>query len=182
MTAPTYRDLLTAAMTALARDHPTALFLGQAVEYEGTSMFATLAGVPPAQRLELPVFENTQLGLATGLALSGSYLPVCLFPRINFLLCAMDQLVLHLDALPRLSVGGFQPKVLIRTAVASGDPPGLDPGPQHLGDYTAALRQMLQTVRVIDLLDKAQIAPAYAEAAARAGATLLVEHHALYDT
>ncbi len=174
----TYRNALTAAMTELGA-RPDALFLGQAVAYPGTGMTATLAGVPRDRLIELPVAEDLQMGMGTGLALAG-FLPVLIYPRINFLLLAINQLVLHLDKLPIYSDGGYRPRVIIRTMIASPEP--MDPGPQHLGNFTQALRQMLTTVEVIELLGAIDVAPAYRHAAERAkGATLIVEHVALYD-
>lgn len=200
----TYRDALTAAMAELAAD-PRAVFLGQSVVAGGTAMTATLRDVPAGQKIELPVFEDTQMGLATGLALSG-YLPITIYPRINFLLLAVSQLILHLDALPVYS--DYRPKVIIRTAIPTPVP--LDPGPQHMdptsdqpdyserwGDgmseradipylnpdgYVAALRAMLRTVRVYELTTTRQILPAYRAALARPLSTILVERADLYDT
>ena len=174
----TYRDRLTEAM-ALAAQHG-ATFLGQAVRYPGTAMTATFAGVPDDQLIELPVFENTQLGISTGLSLQSGRPVVSIFPRINFLLCATDQLVLHLDALPRYSDGGYVPHVIIRTAVATDSP--LNPGEQHLSDYSVALRHLLKTVEVIPLKDPRAILPAYRDAlAGPPHSTILVEYSALYD-
>lgn len=170
-----YLDQLTEAMTFLSLT-PNTLFLGQAVAYPGTGMTQTFQNVPKDRLIELPVFENTQLGMCAGLSLAG-YTPISIFPRINFLLCAMDQLVLHLDAIPRYSK--FRPKVIIRTAVASPTP--LDPGAQHLGDYTAAISGMLKTVKTEVLWNPSAILPAYRRALAREGSTLLVEHTCRYD-
>lgn len=170
----TYRDELRRAMEMVAA-HPRAVFLGQSVVAGGTAMSGTLAGVPAEQRIEMPVFENTQMGISVGLALAG-WLPVSVYPRINFLLEATGQLVQHLDALPAM---GFTPRVLVRTAVAHGYP--LDPGPQHLGDYSAALRALLRTVKVVRLTRADEVVPAYQRAAERPGATVLVEYAALYD-
>lgn len=170
-----YLDRLTEAMTALGRDDRT-IFLGQAVAYPGTAMTATFSGVPRERLLEVPVFEDTQLGMAIGLSLAG-YLPVCVYPRINFLLLAMSQLVLHLDALPRYS--DYRPRVIVRTAVAHDRP--LDPGAQHLGDYSRAVSAMLRTVEVVNLRPTADcILPAYRRAAEADHSTILVEYHELY--
>ena len=94
----TYRTELTRAMTLLGQD-PRTIVMGQAVAFPGTGMTATFAGVPKDQLLELPVAEDMQLGMAIGMSLAG-YLPICVFPRWNFLLAATDQLVNHLDKLP----------------------------------------------------------------------------------
>jgi pyruvate/2-oxoglutarate/acetoin dehydrogenase E1 component len=137
-----YFEAIRDAMTDLAKD-PRTIFVGQAVAYPGTAMSRTLEFVPESQKLEFPVAENFQMGFCIGLALQG-YLPVCIYPRFNFLLCAIDQLVLHLDKFPAMGAG--VPKVIIRTAVAHDQP--MNPGPQHLGDFTEAVSEMLTTVHV----------------------------------
>ncbi len=60
------------------------MFMGQAVEYAGTAMTNTLKDVPKEQLLEMPVFEDTQMGMTLGLALAG-FIPVSIYPRWNFL-------------------------------------------------------------------------------------------------
>lgn len=182
----TYRDALTAAMETLSLN-PRAVFLGQSIRDGGTAMTTTFAGVPRDRLIELPVFENTQLGMATGMALAGD-LPVCVFPRINFLLCAIDQLVLHINALPRYSA--YRPKVIIRTAIATPEP--LDPGPQHLGNYCIALGELLNVsrdwssfsneIRVVKLNNVKDIEMGYRWAMERELSTILVERTELYDT
>ena len=171
-----YFDELCRAMTMLAKQ-PRSIFVGQSVASEGTAMFKTLRDVPMKKRLEFPVAEDCQLGFCTGAALNGD-LPISIFPRVNFLLLAMSQLVLHLDKIPIYSRGGFNPRVIIRTAIATPVP--LDPGPQHLGDYTEALRAMLETIKVVRLDAAEQIVPEYLAAAERRGSTLLIERTELY--
>ena len=90
-----YFDELRRSMEWLAEKQDT-FFLGQAVVADGTAMSNTLKKIPIAKRLELPVFENTQLGMSLGLALNGT-VPVSIFPRWNFLVCASDQLINHVD-------------------------------------------------------------------------------------
>ena len=72
------------------------------------------------------------------------------------------------------------PKVPVMISAAVPTPEPLDPGPQHLGNFSEAFRQMCKTVRIVDLTDAGMIVPAYKEAAARAGATILVEFTELY--
>ncbi len=166
-----YFSQLGAAMRALAK-HPRAIFMGQSVLYPGTAMFRTMEDIPMEKRLELPVAEEMQMGMAIGMSLNGD-LPICIYPRFNFLLLAMGQLVLHLDKLPIYSNGGYKPRVIVRTAIATNKP--MDPGPQHLGDYTDALRQMLDTVMVIRLENEHDIVSQYERAMTRDGSTVLVE-------
>jgi pyruvate/2-oxoglutarate/acetoin dehydrogenase E1 component len=166
---PNYFDSLCDAMFFVAQ-HPKAIFMGQGVGNPGTTMSDTFRNVPNSQLLEMPVAEDMQMGMAIGMALEG-YLPVCVFPRWNFLLCAANQLVNHLDRLPLYS--GYRPKVIIRTAVPSTFP--FNPGPQHDDDFTAAFSAMLRTVKVVKLHRPAEIVPAYEEALWSTKSTLLVE-------
>lgn len=162
----------------LLAEHPRALFMGQAVAYKGTGMTDTFKDVPREKLLELPVAEDMQMGMAIGYALDGG-LPVCVYPRFNFLLLATNQLVLHLDKLPLYSAGRYKPRVIIRTAIASDKP--LDPGAQHVGNFCEAFRHMLHTIEIIELWDAAKIIPAYEYALARdRHSILLVEHAGRY--
>jgi pyruvate/2-oxoglutarate/acetoin dehydrogenase E1 component len=164
-----YFDELCRAMTWLGQ-RPRTVFIGQAVGYPGTAMYGTLRGVPAEKRRELPVAEEFQLGVTTGLALEG-FIPVSIFPRWNFLLLAVNQLVNHLDKVPLIS--DYRPKVIIRTGIGSVRP--LDPQWQHKGDFTEAMRLMLQTIRVVRLDEPEQIVPAYQEAYESEGSTILCE-------
>lgn len=159
------------AMTLLAKDS-RCLFLGQDVVYAGTSMHRHLAGVPRSQRIEMPVAEDLQMGISTGLALQG-FLPVSVYPRMDFLMRAMDQLVNHLDKLDRMSKGQFRPKVIIRTRVGGKTP--LDAGPQHTQDHTLAFKFMLENIEVSRVFLPKEILPTYEQALERKGSTLVVE-------
>jgi pyruvate/2-oxoglutarate/acetoin dehydrogenase E1 component len=172
----TYFDELCRAMEMIA-EHPRSIFLGQAVAEKGTGMTASFAKVPREKLLELPVFEDCQLGMSIGLALDGM-LPVSVFPRWNFLLLAANQLVNHLDKLPMYS--DYNPKVIVRVAVGTSTP--LDPGPQHLGDLSGAFRRMLRTVAVVQLRHPHHIMQCYDAAVRRDGSTVLVEYPELYET
>ena len=167
-----YSEQLMAAMTWLGQQ-PDTIFLGQQVSYPGNALFNTFSGVPMDKRRELPIMEDTQLGMGIGLSLAGK-VPVCIFPRMNFLMCAMNQLVNHLDKIAVYSHGQFEPKVIIRVAVGSEKP--LYPGVQHCGDYPL----YLEHTRIVRLYDSKDILPAYQEAYARQGGTVLVEYADLY--
>ena len=160
-------------------EKPDTLFIGQAVEFPGTAMTETLKLVPAHKRVELPVAEEMQMGMSIGLALAG-FVPVSIYPRWPFLLLATNQLVNHLDKLSIYSHGGYQPKVIIRTAVPSRVP--LDPQSQHLGNYSDPFRQMLKTVEVIECERADQIFEAYRKAYEREDgrSTLIVEHTQRY--
>jgi len=168
----TYIEEIKKAMKLLADDKRTIL-LGQSVKYSGTGLYWTLEGTfPQERRIELPVFEDIQLGMSLGMSLEG-FIPVSIYPRIDFLLLAMSQLVLHLDKMESMSDGQFKPKVIIRTAIGSVKP--LFPGEQHNGDYTDAIRSMLKHIDLIKLEKKEDILPAYKKALESERSTILVE-------
>lgn len=166
-------------MEFLARDERT-VFLGQAVACAGTGMTNTLKNIPRERLLEFPVTEEFQMGVSTGLALTG-FVPVTIYPRWNFLLLAVNQIVNHLDKIPDMSAGGYRPKVIIRTGIGSERP--LHPQHQHVGDYTVAFRQMCKSIEVIRLEEPGQIFPAYRHALEREDgrSTILVEYGDYYN-
>jgi pyruvate/2-oxoglutarate/acetoin dehydrogenase E1 component len=73
--------------------------------------------------------------MATGLALEG-FVPITCYPRFDFFILAMNQLVNHLDKMREMSEDKMQPKVIIRVAVGSKKP--FSAGPQHTQDHTEA--------------------------------------------
>jgi len=156
-------------MRWLAEDKRT-VFLGQSVAWDGARMHASLEGVPNAKRMEMPVIEDFQLGFSIGLALGG-LVPICLYPRIDFMLLAMNQLVNHLDRI--CEMGDFRPQVIVRTTVGSKIP--FNAGPQHTGNYIEPLRGMLRNVRVVELTAAAAVEPAYAEALMGPESHLIIE-------
>jgi pyruvate/2-oxoglutarate/acetoin dehydrogenase E1 component len=175
-----YKEELIRAMDHLAADKRT-IFLGQSVLWPGNSIYGTLANVPSDQKMEMPVFEDTQLGISTGLALTG-YVPVTIFPRFNFFLLTMNQLVNHLDKLSTITRGGVAPKVIMRTAIGSERP--LFPGYQHSGDYTEAMKALgLKNVEIIRLDEPEQVFPAYKKALERndGKSTLIIEYGDYYN-
>ena len=173
-----YFDDLKRSMNFLAKD-PRTLFIGQAVAVAGTAMTNTLADVPRDRLIELPVAEEMQMGMTTGMALTG-LIPVSIFPRWNFLLSAMSQLINHLDKVQVMSNGGYKAKAIVRTGIGSQRP--LHPQHQHIGDFTEALRAMCTTIEVIRVDEPADIFPAYEKALLREDgrSTLVVEYGDYY--
>jgi pyruvate/2-oxoglutarate/acetoin dehydrogenase E1 component len=168
-----YKDELTKAMSYLAEDKRT-IFIGQAVAVPGTIMSSTLDEVSQEKKIELPVAEELQMGMSLGLALNG-FIPVSIYPRWNFMLLAISQLVNHLDKISEMSQKGYNPKVIIRTGIGAKKP--VNPGPQHLGDFTEAFRMMLTNIEVIRLDEPEDVLPAYERALQREDgkSTILVE-------
>ena len=97
------------------------IFLGQSVSFSGNAIFNTLKDIDNSKKIELPVFEELQMGMATGMAMEG-LVPINCYPRFDFLILAMNQLVNHLDKLQIMSDGIFKPKVIIRVAIGSKKP------------------------------------------------------------
>ncbi len=173
-----YFEELKRAMEYLAKDSRT-VFLGQAVAVPGTAMTNTLQNVPRDRLIELPVAEEMQMGMTTGLALTG-LIPVSLFPRWNFLLCAINQLVNHLDKIAIMSSGGYTAQAIIRTSIGSERP--LHPQYQHVGDFSESVRAMCTTIEVIRLTEATEIFPAYQRALQREDgrSSILVEYGDYY--
>jgi pyruvate/2-oxoglutarate/acetoin dehydrogenase E1 component len=172
-----YFDELKRSMEFLGSDDRT-VFLGQAVAMPGTAMSNTLKDVSKDKLIELPVAEEMQMGMSLGMALNG-YIPISVYPRWNFLLCAVSQLVNHVDKLSYMS--DHKAKVIIRTGIGSERP--LHPQHQHIGDFTDAFRLMCKTIEVIRLDEPDQIFPAYEKALLRDDnrSTILVEWGDFYN-
>ena len=174
-----YFEELKKSMNFLAENENT-IFIGQAVEVPGTAMSNTLKDINKKKLLELPVAEEMQMGITTGLALEGR-IPVSIFPRWNFLLLAMNQLINHLDKVNIMSNNGFKVKAIIRTGVGSQRP--LHPQHQHVGNFTESVRKMCSTIDVISLDDPKDIFPSYKKALNRKDgkSTILVEFGDYYN-
>lgn len=147
-----------------------ALFLGQSVAYDGAAIHASLEGVPAEKRVEMPVAEEFQMGYCIGLALAGK-VPVCIYPRMDFMLLCVNQLVNHLDKLP---LYGWKPKVIIRTTIGKKAP--LNAGPQHTQNYTEAFQKMLHHIIVREVRVPQEVAFAYDLAIKGDKSILIVEN------
>jgi len=166
--------------TLFLAKNPQVIFVGQSVSYPGNAIYTgSLKDVPLEHKVEMPVFEETQMGISIGLALEG-FVPVSVFPRFNFLVVALNQLVNHLDKIPHISQGKLRPKVIIKTMVGSVRP--LDPGVQHKSNFTEGFRSLLSNVVVEDLTESEMVFPAYKKALEREDgkSTLLVEYGDYY--
>ena len=151
-------------------DDPRTRFIGQSVCYDGAAIYESLDGVPMEKRLEMPVIEDFQLGYCIGLSLAG-VVPICIFPRMDFMLLAANQLVNHLDKLPLF---GWAPKVIIRARVGTKHP--LDAGPQHTQNYRKEFDTMTCCVQVREVRTAMEVRAAYREALAGSRSYLIVEN------
>lgn len=167
-----YKEEVVKAMRLLVQE-PRVVVLGQGVCFPcAVGLSESLECFPADRKIELPIMEDCQLGMCIGLSLQG-FIPLAVYPRIDFLLLAMGQLCLHLDKFKAMSHGQWAPKVLIRTSIGSKYP--LDAGPQHTGDYTEALCYLLPNTDVVKLELAEDIVPAYQKALASPRSAVLVE-------
>jgi pyruvate/2-oxoglutarate/acetoin dehydrogenase E1 component len=173
-----YKEELIRSMMWLSEKEDT-VFLGQACKVSGHAISSTITDVPQEKRIELPVFEETQLGMSTGLALEG-FVPITMYPRFDFIILACNQLVNHLDKIREMSKGDMRPRVIIRVSVGSKNP--IDAGPQHTQNHINAMRKMLTDVDVVDLQEPEDVFPAFKNAYERSDSrsTLLVEYGEYY--
>jgi len=175
-----YKDELVRSMEWLGQKDDV-VFLGQACAVSGHAISSTLTNVPDNKKIELPVFEETQLGISTGMALEG-YTTVTMYPRFDFFILACNQLVNHLDKLEEMSKGDMKPRVIIRVAIGSKYP--INAGPQHTQNHTDAFRKMLTNVNVVELKEPEDIFNAFKYAYEREDSkpTLIVEYGEYYGT
>lgn len=137
-----YKQSIIDAMGWLG-EQPDTIFIGQTVAVPGSYMYGSLEKVPTEKRVELPVAEEMQMGMTLGLALQG-FCVVSIYPRIDFMVLALNQLVNHIDKLPEMSEGRMKTRIIVRTSVGPKQP--LDGGPQHTNDYLSAIRNMCKNV------------------------------------
>lgn len=174
-----YFDELKRSMEYLGKNKDT-IFLGQAVNVPGTAMSNTLVNIDRKKIIEMPVAEEMQLGITNGLVLSGK-IPISIYPRWNFLLLAVNQLVNHLDKLKEMTSGVYTSKAIIRTSIGSERP--LHPQCQHVGDFSKAIKLMTTNIDVILLKNPKDIFKSYKKALNRRDkkSTILVEYGDYYN-
>ncbi len=175
----TYKNEVIRSMDFLNSFNNT-IFIGQSVKFSGNAIYNTLLNINDSKKIELPVFEDTQMGMSIGLALMG-YVPVSCYPRLDFLLLAINQLVNHLDKIRAMSNNDYKPRIIIRTSIGSKIP--LDGGIQHTQDYSLIFKQMLKEVNVVVLNKSNQIFKEYKKAYLRkdSKSTLLIEYGDHYN-
>ena len=166
-----YKDELIKSMKWLG-DKENTLFLGQATLFSGHAISGTLIEVPKEKLIELPVMEEVQMGMCAGLSLEG-YVPICIYPRFNFMLLSINQLVNHIDKMKEMTKGLLIPKVIIRVAVGAKKP--IDGGSQHTQDFTESIKNMLTDTDVVELIEPNQIFQTFKEVYNRDGSTVVVE-------
>ena len=167
------------AMDFLGKKKNT-IFIGQAVEVPGTAMSNTLVDIDRSKLIELPVAEEMQIGMSLGFAMNG-HIPISIFPRWNFLLYGVNQLINHIDKFRVMNGTEIKPKIIIRTGIGSKRP--LHPREQHIGDFTDAFKKMSTTIDIIKLKNPDDILKSYKKAFYRNDNknTILVEYGDFYN-
>ena len=110
-------------------------------------MFNTLKDINNSKKIELPVAEEMQMGMTLGFMLDGKT-PITIYPRFNFLLSSINQLVNHLDKYKEMT-GSNNSKAIIRTSIGSIIP--LHPQCQHVGDFSKEIKSMCKNINVVKL-------------------------------
>jgi len=172
-----YKDSLTNVMTKLGEMDNT-VFLGQQILFPGNPMSGTLINVPKEKMIELPVMEDSQMGMSLGMAMTGKFV-ITFYPRWDFLICAANQLVNHVDKIELMSNGQWKSNIIIRVAKGSEIP--LNPGPQHRGNYFNEFQSITQTIKFFDCLTVDDIENAYNHAINEGGITLINEYPEKYN-
>lgn len=172
----TYKEKLTEATTRLLREHNFFL-IGQGTTDGGHGMSATIDPAYVSQCIELPVFEETQTGIALGMGLSGRNV-VSIYPRFDFFISGLSQLINHSDKLKIMSGGRFNPNIIFRVGVGAKVP--LDAGPQHTNNYTGQMREMLTDISVHELIKGSDPETVFDEIIQTGGIHLVIEHYEYY--
>jgi pyruvate/2-oxoglutarate/acetoin dehydrogenase E1 component len=172
-TAP-YQSALTEAMTYLGQQD-NIMFIGQQIVYAGNPMSTTLGNVSKDKMIEVPVMEETQMGMTLGIAMTGKTV-ITFYPRWDFILLAVNQLVNHIDKYKLMT--GKTANILIRLGKGSDKP--LDPGHQHKGNYLEEFKSMCPNIKFHDLTDHNQIVDVYKTAYNAGGVHILVEYPEMY--
>ncbi len=170
-----YKDAIKKSMEMLAEEDNT-LFLGYNISF-GSYAYGTLKDIPSWKKIETPVAENLMMGLAMGLALEG-YRPIVFFERHDFMLNSLDAIVNHLDKIPEMSKGQFKMPVIIRAAIGSKFP--LNPGPQHVQDFSKTFRGIIK-FPIYDPQNSEEILSVYHTIKNSTNPSMIIEKKELYE-
>ena len=171
-----YKDELSKAMTNLA-ELEDSVFIGQQIIYQGNPMSTTLGGVPKDKMIEVPVMEESQMGMSLGMAMAGKRV-ITFYPRWDFIICATNQLVNHVDKIGLMSGGKWKPNLIIRLGKGSDKP--IDPGHQHRGNYFEEFKSLCPNIEFHDLKTWQDVELSYKYATKNIGIHVLAEYPELY--
>jgi pyruvate/2-oxoglutarate/acetoin dehydrogenase E1 component len=140
-------------------------------------MSTTIGEVPKDKLIEVPVMEESQMGMSFGMAMAGKFV-ITFYPRWDFLICATNQLVNHVDKINLMSQGKWKPNMIVRLGKGSDKP--LDPGHQHRGNYFEEFKSMCPNIKFYDLLKYDDVETIYKNAYIEGGIHVIVEYPELY--
>jgi pyruvate/2-oxoglutarate/acetoin dehydrogenase E1 component len=170
-----YKDTLINAMTELSKLNET-IFIGQQIVYAGNPMSTTLMEVPKEKMIEVPVMEETQMGISLGLAMVGKMV-ISFYPRWDFLISAANQLINHVDKFELMT--GKKLNILIRVGKGADTP--LDPGHQHKANYVEQFKTMCPNIEIHDLKTWQDVELSYNYVIKEGGIHILAEYPELYN-
>ena len=171
-----YKDALTKSMTYLGEQNDT-VFIGQQIIWPGNPMSSTLVNVSKEKMIEVPVMEDSQMGMSLGMAMADKFV-ITFYPRWDFVICSTNQLVNHVDKIGLMSQGKWQPNMIIRLGKGSDKP--LDPGHQHRGNYLEEFKSLCPNIQFHDLLKYDNVETIYKNAYSEGGIHVIVEYPELY--
>ena len=169
-----YKIALTNAMTELAKLDDT-IFIGQQIVYAGNPMSTTLGDIPKEKMIEVPVMEETQMGMSLGLAITGKTV-ISFYPRWDFVISAANQLINHVDKYELMT--GKKVNILIRVGKGADVP--LDPGHQHKANYIEQFKTMCPNIQVHDLKTWQDVELSYNYVIKEGGIHIMAEYPELY--
>lgn len=162
-------------MTEASEDVNT-IFIGQQIVYRGNPMSSTLDGVPKEKMIELPVMEETQMGMSLGLSMMGHRV-ITFYPRWDFLISAANQLINHVDKYQLMT--DELPHIIVRVGKGSDKP--LDPGHQHKANYLSEFKSISKTIQYFDCKTIKELTEAYDIALNNRGVFVICEYPELYN-
>jgi len=152
------------------------IFVGQQIVYAGNPMSTTLNDVPKEKMIEVPVMEETQMGMSLGMAMMKKVV-VTFYPRWDFIISAANQLINHVDKYELMT--GKKVNILIRVGKGADVP--LDPGHQHKANYIEQFKSMCPNIEFHDLKTSIDVELAYKYAIKEGGVHVLAEYPELYN-
>ena len=170
-----YKIALTNAMTTLSKLDET-IFIGQQIVYAGNPMSTTLTEVPKEKMIEVPVMEETQMGMSLGLAITGKTV-ISFYPRWDFVISAANQLINHVDKYELMT--GKKVNILIRVGKGADVP--LDPGHQHKANYINEFKTMCPNIEIHELKTSVDVELTYKYIMENGGIHILAEYPQLYN-
>lgn len=161
-------------MTEISTDDNT-IFIGQQIVYRGNPMSTTLENVDKNKMIEVPVMEETQMGMTIGLGIMG-YRVISFYPRWDFLISATNQLINHLDKYNIMTNDTIH--IILRIGKGSDKP--LDPGVQHKSNYINEYSSLCKNIKFMDCKNISDLATNYDFALKNKGVYVINEYPELY--